>query len=150
MLLAHDAAHGPTHGLRLAVLHAWIWLDNPAGTFVTDNWALPFARLGLRAPAHIPAGAPRALTFLSGGMPYYISLADQVGSPSRDEEHRIEEILARHQSMITAWWKSRAPDAVASPTDINALDAMWNALWQDVEHSVRADVANRLRRIWQQ
>src|SRR5438034_4029628 len=32
-------------GPRLAVVHAWIWLDNPDGLLATDNWALPYARL---------------------------------------------------------------------------------------------------------
>src|SRR5437773_8658620 len=42
-----------TPGPRLAIMHAWIWLDNPDGLFATDNWALPYARLGLDVPRSI-------------------------------------------------------------------------------------------------
>ena len=34
---------------RLSILHAWVWLPNPAGPFVTDNWTLPLARVGIDA-----------------------------------------------------------------------------------------------------
>lgn len=30
-------------GDRVAVLHAWLWLPNPAGTFEAENWMLPLA-----------------------------------------------------------------------------------------------------------
>ena len=30
-------------GDRVAVLHAWVWLPNPAGTFEAQNWLLPLA-----------------------------------------------------------------------------------------------------------
>ena len=148
LLLAHDAPHGPTGGLRLAVLHAWIWLDNPDGTFVTDNWALPYARLGLRAPAPAPGGAARALALVSGAMPYYISLADQVGSPSDGERERIAATIARHQALIATWWKLRSRNPEMSAGDVSALNGMWNAMWSELERSVSADVGGRLRRIW--
>ena len=148
LLLAHDAPHGPTGGLRLAVLHAWIWLDNPDGTFVTDNWALPYARLGLRAPATAPGGAARALALVSGAMPYYISLADQVGSPSDGERERIAATIAKHQALIATWWNSRPRNPEMSASDVSALNGMWNAMWSELERSVSADVGGRLRRIW--
>jgi len=148
LLLAHDAPHGPTGGLRLAVLHAWIWLDNPAGTFVTDNWTLPYARLGLRAPALAPGGAARALALVSGGMPYYIALAEQIGSPSDGERERIAATIAKHQALIDTWWKLRTRNPEMSAGDVSALNDMWNAMWSEVERSVSADVARRLRRIW--
>lgn len=150
LLLAHDAPHGPTGGLRLAVLHAWIWLENPDGTFVTDNWALPYARLGLRVSDRAPAGAARALALLSGATPYYISLAERVGSPTGAERERLAAILARHHSLMATWWKSRTPNPETSAADVSTLNSMWNAMWSDVEGSVSADVAHRLRRIWKQ
>lgn len=148
LMLAHDAPHGPTGGLRLAVLHAWIWLENPEGTFVTDNWALPYARVGLRA---VPGsgGAARALAFVSGAAPYYISLAKQVGSPNDVERERIAATLARHQALIATWWRLRTPNPETSAADVGTLNGMWNAMWSEVERSVSADVAHRLRRIWQ-
>lgn len=149
LLLAHNAPHGATGGLRLAVLHAWIWLENPDGTFVTDNWALPYARLGLRSPGPAPGGAARALALVSGAMPYYVSLAEKLGSPSDVERQQIVATLAKHQSLIAKWWKSRTPNPETTAADESTLNGMWNALWSEVERSVSADVARRLRRIWQ-
>jgi hypothetical protein len=149
MLMAHSAPHGATGGLRLAVLHAWIWLENPDGTFVTDNWALPYARLGLRAPDSAPSGAARALALVGGAMPYYISLAEKLGSPSDVERQQIVATLAKHQSLIATWWKLRTPSPKTTADDESTLNGMWNALWSEVERSVSADVASRLRRIWQ-
>lgn len=150
LLLAHDAPHGPTGGLRLAVLHAWIWLENPAGTFVTDNWALPYARLGLGASDPAPAGAARALALVGGSMPYYIALAERVGLPSDAERERISATLAKHQALIDTWWKSRPPNPKTSAAEVTALDVMWSAMWSDVERSVSGEVAARLRRIWRE
>jgi hypothetical protein len=149
LLLAHNAPHGATGGLRLAVLHAWIWLENPDGTFVTDNWALPYARLGLRAPGPAPGGAARALALVSGAMPYYVSLAEKLGSPSDVERQRIVATLAKHQALIATWWKLRAANPKTTAADDSTLNGMWNALWSEVERSVSAEVALRLRRIWQ-
>lgn len=149
LLLSHDTQHGPTGGLRLAVLHAWIWIDNPAGTFVTDNWALPFARVGLRAPAGAPAGAVRAISLVGGSLPYYLTLAEQLGSPTDAERQRIETTLARHQVEIADWWRKRGPATEASAADVTALAQMWTAMWTEVERSVSPETAARLRRIWQ-
>jgi hypothetical protein len=150
LLLAHDVPQGPTGGLRLAVLHAWIWLENPEGTFVTDNWALPYARLGVRVSDRPPAGAARALALISGSTPYYISLADRIGSPTDAERERISATIARHNALITTWWKSRTPNPEMNAADVSRLNGMWQAMWSDVERSVSADVARRLRRIWQE
>src|SRR5918999_3495199 len=40
--------------LRLSILHAWVWVQNPAGLFATDNWSLPYVRLGVPPPARAP------------------------------------------------------------------------------------------------
>ena len=149
MLMAHNAPHGATGGLRLAVLHAWIWLENPDGTFVTDNWALPYARLGLRVPGPAPGGAARALALVSGAMQYYVSLAEKVGLPGDAERQQIAATIAKHQALIATWWKLRSPNSETSAGDVGALNDMWTAMWVEVERSVSPDVARRLRRIWQ-
>ncbi|MFL5581524.1 MAG: hypothetical protein ACJ8AO_14235, partial [Gemmatimonadaceae bacterium] len=75
-LLADEsgAGRGPPDGRGSAthvwVLHAWTALENPDGRYAPDNWALPFARLGLDAPAGIDADAARALSLATGGGVY--------------------------------------------------------------------------------
>ena len=58
-------------GVQLAVLHAWVWLDNPAGLCASDNWALPYARAGLAPAGAVNPDAARALALLAEGRPYY-------------------------------------------------------------------------------
>jgi len=66
--LVHGAP-ARTREPRIAVLHAWIWLENPGGLLATDNWALPYARLGYRMPAGASHDAGHAVALAGGGTP---------------------------------------------------------------------------------
>jgi hypothetical protein len=55
-----------TSGPRVAVLHAWLGVPNHAGTFATENWSLPWVRLGLRPPPEAPVDAARAAAMAAG------------------------------------------------------------------------------------
>lgn len=83
--VASHAAGGHHHvsGPAIAVLHVWAWLENPDGPFATDNWALPFARLGLPLPATQPEpDALHAVALAAGGERYYSAyLAASGGAP---------------------------------------------------------------------
>jgi hypothetical protein len=59
---------------RLAVLHSWVGVPNPAGVLEAENWALPFVRLGLAVPEQFPTDAARALALAGGGEPYFFAL----------------------------------------------------------------------------
>lgn len=129
--------HGST-GPRLAVMHAWIWLDNPDGVLATDNWALPYARLGLTAPPNVSHPAARALALASGdgGRHYLEALVRAVGQPSDEEMEVIRAVIARHQTSA----RNEAPS-------VSKLEACWRALWDDVKHAVRSEVWERLAAI---
>jgi hypothetical protein len=148
MLLDHDARHAVAGGMRLAVLHLWIWVDNPAGESVTDNWALPFARLGVAAPPQPPVGAARALSLLSGAVPYYAALARAAATPGEADSRRVDAALDRAAGRVRAWWSTRAPSATLTPDELAMLDASWTSAWQELEASVAPDVARRLRPAW--
>src|SRR6266704_6069639 len=87
-------------GPRLAVVHAWIWLDNPDGLLATDNWALPYARLGLLVPAHGSRAAARALALAAGdgGRMYLEALIHAVGQPNESETAAVASVLRHHQA----------------------------------------------------
>ncbi|MGH2607939.1 MAG: hypothetical protein ACRDHF_02515, partial [Tepidiformaceae bacterium] len=86
-----DSAGAP----RLAVLHAWIWLDNPAGVFRTDNWSLPFARVGLEAPPGVTRGAAEAMALAApGGEAYMAALLKAVGRPDSVEAAALGGLVA--------------------------------------------------------
>ncbi len=67
---------------RLAVLHLWTEAPNPAGPFATENWALPFARLGFTVPDPLPPGAVRALSLAAGGDSYFTELVHAASGPA--------------------------------------------------------------------
>ncbi len=122
-------------GPKIAVLHAWIWLDNPDGLLATDNWALPYARLGYQPPARPSHAAARAMALAAGdgGRIYLEALLHAVGQPSDDEMKALAIVVARHQM-----------EARAHTANVTELERCWRALWEDVKGNVRPDVWERL------
>jgi hypothetical protein len=130
-------------GPKIAVLHAWIWLDNPDGLLATDNWALPYARLGFTAPVDgsRPAARAAALAAGDGGRAYVQALISAVGHPSPEEAAALASLVANHQTVARALLDRRTG---ATPPVI-ALDHCWAALWEDVRRAVRPEVWERLQ-----
>lgn len=83
-VLGHAHGHGPpTDQSTVAVLHVWTGLDNPDGPFATDNWALPYVRLGLTPPAAAPAvEIAHAVALAAGGERYYLAVIKAAGGDS--------------------------------------------------------------------
>ncbi len=128
----------PGPGPRLAVVHAWIWLDNPDGLLATDNWALAYARLGLGVPANGSRAAARALALAAGdgGRMYLEALIHAVGQPSDSETAAVASGVRRHQA-----------EARARASETAALEECWRALWIDVRAVVRPEVWQRLEAV---
>jgi hypothetical protein len=129
-----DESHGSQAGPRIAVLHAWIWLENPAGLLATDNWALPFARLGYPA-IEAPRAASQALALAAGenGRGYVESLVRAVGRLTPQEAAAVAPVVARHQSA------ARALLAGGSPP-LEELADCWIALGNDLRRLLGRDV----------
>lgn len=140
-LRSHAGLHvdpGHEREPRIAVLHAWIWLDNPDGLLATDNWALPYARLGYRFPV---GGTPsqdaaRALALVAGdgGRHYVEALLRALGRPSPSEETALALVVERHQTATRA----------LLPGDAETLAYCWTKLLEDVRATVRPEVWDRL------
>lgn len=117
------AAHGVQTG-GIAVLHAWVWLENPAGPFEAENWALPYARLGLVPPPGAPADAARALSLAAGGVGYF---TDQLRLFSALDPDRLREArasLERQEERVTGWLRTR-PAGRVRPEEVAWLGALW-------------------------
>ena len=147
LLFGHDRGAGGDE-LRLVVMHAWIWLDNPDGVFTTDNWTLPLARLGVTASGRMPMPAARALSLLSDSVSYHERLFAGAGELDAKERAAVSAVIARHRSGVTAWWNERAAGATLSPGDIAWLQDRWNRLRSDVARSVSRAAARRLERVF--
>lgn len=122
---AASAAAGP----RIAVLHAWVWIDNPAGLFATDNWALPFARLGLPLPtaAREPSEVTLAASLAGGGERYLATLLRLRHRLDDVESGRVDSVLAGHAAALR-----RALAAGSSSSALRQLQAGW----RDLEHDL--------------
>lgn len=68
---------------RLAMVHAWVWLDNPQGVFAQEHTALPYLRAGLPASWAESGGADAA---------WGVALLD---AATCGQETRRVEMLAR-------------------------------------------------------
>lgn len=126
----------PGRGPRIAVLHAWIWLENPDGLLATDNWALPYARLGYRMPPGASQDAARTLALAAGegGRHYVEALLQALGRPNAVEEQALGLLVERHQAAARA----------LLPGDTKTLAHCWTELLEDVRAVVRPEVWNRL------
>jgi hypothetical protein len=122
---------------RFAMVHAWTELDNPAGPYEQDNWALPFARLGLPVPATVTPAAGKALFLLAGGDAYYLDLVRRAGNPTATESAAVEEALAAQRERVAAAVAAHAgPDADGGERLTAALEAIWRSLWREIRTSV--------------
>lgn len=136
----HDESPAVDGAPRLAILHAWIWTPNPDGLFVTDNWTLPFARLGLPSPNVQEHDASRAAALMTNTEYYREALAANL-APTIDERKRLDSVIDRY---------ARQADSTLAPavqrghlTDIerDALARLWPAFWESLSTAAPTRVA---------
>ena len=137
-------APGAEREPRIAVLHAWVWLENPDGLLATDNWALPYARLGYRMPPGASTDAARSVALAAGegGRTYVEALLRAVGRPSAPEQETLAALVARHQAAARALLADATYNRATPP--VAALERCWVTLLEDVRAAVRPEVWDRL------
>lgn len=143
LLFGHD--HHSDDDMRLVVMHAWIWQTNPAGMFATDNWALPFARVGVKHPVPAPEGAARAIALLSGSASYFSQLFARAGALDEQDEKRVNDALALHREAVEQWWSHRSSSSELTRVELAELSARWERLSNDVQSAVSLAAAARLQ-----
>ncbi len=132
---AHAGQHADAGGARLAMLHAWIWLDNPDGPWAANNWSLPFARAHVIPPRTADRASARALSLLDGGADYYATLfLSAFGVTAADSaairvavDHAVRRVHA-----VRAAHASTEADA----DEVAALRSVWHELWTSMRKSV--------------
>ncbi|GAC1651797.1 MAG: hypothetical protein NVS4B3_13060 [Gemmatimonadaceae bacterium] len=139
-LPAHRGGASRTDGVRLAVLHMWVGIPNPEGMFVAENWALPFARLGIAPPRPLPLGAARAISLLAGGKEYFMMLAGSSPAASPAIARALDE-CAKLATSIAQRARVRGS---ASADDVRRLDDAWRATLQGIALASDSTVALRL------
>ena len=148
----HEMTQDEPDGMRLGMIHAWIWVDNPDGLFSADNWALPFVRTGVAVPPVVPPSAAKAMHLLDGGIEYYARMVELVGRPSPQEREIIHEALAAYQDSVRSHLDDYSqPDAeeqlAAQEVDIGALTSLWIGLWEEVAQNSGPELRSKLREV---
>jgi hypothetical protein len=107
---AAGGASDTTRGPRIAVLHAWLWAENPAGLFATDNWMLPWLRLEARPPAMSPV--PDSLTMMAalaaGGEAYFTTLLRLRHRLEVETTNQVAAVLRRHAERLRSGARTSA------------------------------------------
>ncbi len=129
--IASHAAGGATDtmaGPRIAVLHAWLWADNPAGLFATDNWMLPWLRLGAAPEGTVqPDSVTLMAALAAGGEEYFTTLLRLRNGLDGGGSQRVAAILGTYADRL----RSR-------PLTVAELGRAWPAL----EGELRAVCSN--------
>ena len=146
-LLFHDRHDGESGAkVHLMVLHAWLWVPNPSGTFATDNWSLPFERLGVSAPGG-SADAARMASLLTTGASYFARLFAVSGELRERDAGQVLAVLERHREQVARWWDALPRRDTLSPSDVAYLAEGWGQLKRDVARAVDPAAARRLERV---
>jgi hypothetical protein len=107
---------------RVAVLHAWIWVENPAGPFAAENWALPYVRMGIappRATSQTAELAAKALALGSGGGRLW---PDSTRAPA------LAQVVSAFADRVIEWRRRRVGADSLSSAEAESLAGLWNGL----------------------
>lgn len=141
-------ARATANGIRLGVLHLWMWQANPAGEWTSDNWALPFVRAGVRAPSATDAAA-RALALTADGGRYYVTALSATAHLDSREQTEIAAVFASGADEVRS--VSLTTGVEPTPDQLERLREIWQSLWPRIENKLSPDAAahiEELRQLW--
>lgn len=137
----------PSRGrVRVAVMHAWVWVENPDGVWMSDNPALPFRRLGFAAPSASPdlMRAAHAVALLTDGARFYSGAIARAGALNETGRMRVEAILAAGRDRASAIVGTADHGRIFTDHEITQLASIWTDVIGSMT-AIRADSADRFR-----
>lgn len=103
------------------MLHAWVWLENDAGPYATDNWRLPFFRHGLATPRHPTEAEAKALGLADDTEGFYAAQFAHHGAPPK----HVAEVLDRHARELRVWLADRPAGITLVEDELAWLGQQW-------------------------
>src|SRR5262245_10999729 len=143
VLPEHQSAGHAGDGPRITMLHAWIGLENPDGGFAADNWALPYARLGITPPEKAPLEAAKSLSLMTGGGEYFTLCIEALAPLNRAERTRISAEFSRARGRVEALLTDHS--SALTPQQLMRLATIWSETWAAIETSVTAATRHHLQ-----
>ncbi len=141
--LGHEDALAGAREERVAVLHAWVWVDNPAGAFAPLNWALPYLRAGFE-PRSGPDACAKALSLVDGGETFWeAALARALDSDAPDAE-ALHRVLAAYADTVAAWRTRHGAARRVRDDEAAWLAALWDRARTAVRAGLRPEAHERL------
>ena len=132
---------------RLAMLHIWGALANPAGVFESDNWALPFARSSLDVPDRFEIASAKSLSLASGGDTYYLMLFQLQARPDPEVAGTVEGLIARARREVDEILSKRSAISTLGEGELVALEQVWIRLWTEAGTHLSADAREELQEL---
>lgn len=136
--LAGHEARASQGDLRLAILHAWIWIENPDGLFVTDNWSLPFVRLGTVMPDARGRDAAPSAALATTAADYYGQAIDAALAPSPAERFLLEATLTDYRRRAAADVQPATTRGHLTAREAERLADLWPEMWRSLETTLPA------------
>ena len=124
MAHAGHSSSQSTAQTRLGIMHLWTGVENPAGPWTADNWALPFIRAGV--PPVKSNDAARALALLADSGRYYLEVLTTVGHLDSTARHEISPLL--HSAARTVTVVRTGAQGKLSEADVAELEQLWRTL----------------------
>lgn len=123
---ARPAAESATH---VWILHIWTALPNAAGRYDADNWALPFARLGIAAPASVDHDAGQAAGLAVGAGDAYLRNALTVtGLRTPSVADAVDSLVAGTTRAAAAVLERTRDGGTIPEQDVEELRRTWDTL----------------------
>jgi len=144
-MMHHHGAMSSAEPTRVAIVHAWLGIENPRGVWVADNWALPFARAGLRAE-HAPVAAARAMSLTAPGAGDYYQrvIASAAGNDSAVGA-RVRALLDR--AVTEAKSVRDAAGEQLSEAQLAQLGDLWTRLLAELTNGPPSPSDDKLRKL---
>lgn len=119
---------------KLAMIHAWVWSNNPDGLFAADNWALSYQRFGIQVPPSPVPDISKALYLASAGTDYFLRFVELCLEPKKINKAKLEAVMQQAYVKLNQLLTSYSKGEKLSRKDEQRIESIWNSMWDEVKN----------------